>query len=325
MENWNRSTNLVSLQCIRKTRGGRGTSVVHLFTLSLTSRIRYHNLQTQTFSTRPSEMDPSYPPDLPEEQAEDDLGGPSRPQSVDKSGALFSMYLDRSDEVFIKITEKWKGERDAILIFTGLFSAALAALISVSVQGLQPGSQDTSTFYLGNIYHLLANTTSSQSIVPPTPSAPPIFSPQKTAVLVNSFWILSLLMSLTGAFIAVFIQQWAQVPPETQGLHSPRHRARIRTFHAEGVEKLYLHLGARVVPLLIQASLLLFFAGLPVFFFNVNHTVFNVVVTWLGICVVVYACITLMPIIFRNSPYYTPLSPFIWWCVASVLFIIYRL
>ena len=42
---------------------------------------------------------------------------PSCPKSVDKSEALFTMYLDRSDEDDRKITERRKGECDAILIF----------------------------------------------------------------------------------------------------------------------------------------------------------------------------------------------------------------
>ncbi|KAH9976948.1 hypothetical protein BJV77DRAFT_1119692, partial [Russula vinacea] len=219
------------------------------------------------------------------------------------------MYLDRSDEDDRKTTERWKGECDAILIFTGLFSAALAALLSISTQGLQPNPQDTSAFYLRNIYHLLANTTSSQPTIYLTPSDPPKFSPPRSVVLVNSLWFLSLLMSFTGALLAVFIQQWAQSYLQaTQGRHSPHKRARIRTFHAEGLEKLYLHRITRAVPILIHISLFLFFSGLPIFLFDINHTVFNVAVTWLGLCVAGYACITFMPIFSQNSPYYSPLS-----------------
>ena len=56
----------------------------------------------------------AYLPNLPSEEH----GDPSRPEKpVDKSEALFSMYLDRSDEDDKKTTEKWKGETDAILIF----------------------------------------------------------------------------------------------------------------------------------------------------------------------------------------------------------------
>ena len=40
----------------------------------------------------------------------------------DKSEALFSMYLERSDEDDRKTTERWKGECDAILIFVSYLS-----------------------------------------------------------------------------------------------------------------------------------------------------------------------------------------------------------
>ena len=133
-------------------------------------------------------------------------------------------------------------------------------------------------------------------------------------------------MSLTGALLAVFIPQWAQSYLEaTQGRHSPKNRARIRTFHAEGLKKFHLQWVTRVVPILIHGSLFLFFSGLPVFLFKLNRTVFNVVVTWLGLCVAGYACITLMPFFSQNSPYYSPLSSSTWWCVTKTLFIIYRL
>ena len=144
--------------------------------------------------------------------------------------------------------------------------------------------------------------------------------------MVNALWFLSLSMSITGAFLAVFIQQWAlSYLHATQGRHSPRDRARIRAYHAEGLEKLHLHRVTRAVPTLIHLSIFLFFSGLPVFLFNVNRTVFNVVVTWIALCVTGYACITLMPIFYHDSPYYSPLSSSIWWFVTNTLFVVYRL
>ena len=137
-------------------------------------------------------------------------------------------------------------------------------------------------------------------------------------------------MSLTGALLAVFIQQWAlSYLDATQRRDSPHDRphdrARVRAFHGEGLEKLDLNRVTRAVPILIHVSIFLFFAGLPVFLFNVSRTVFNVVVAWLAICVVGYACITLMPIFYQNSPYYSPLSSSIWWCVTYTPSIIYPL
>ena len=132
-------------------------------------------------------------------------------------------------------------------------------------------------------------------------------------------------MSLTGALLAVFIQQWARSYLQaTQERHSPHKRARIRAFHAEGLEKFSLHRVTRAMPILIHVSLFLFFSGLPIFLFNVNRTVFNVVVAWLALCVAGYACITLMPVIYQNSPYYSPISSSIWWCVTNALFILYQ-
>jgi len=125
-------------------------------------------------------------------------------------------------------------------------------------------------------------------------------------------------MSLTGALLAVLIQQWAQSYLQaTQGRYSPHDRARIRTFHAEGIDKLRLPLVTKAVPTLIHVSLFLFFSSLPIFLFHIDRTVFNVVITWLGLCVAGYACVTLMPIFCQDSPYYSPLSSSAWVCVTS--------
>ena len=64
------------------------------------------------------------PPDPP--SPEEHHGDPSKlPKSVDKSEALFTMYLDRSDEDDRKTTERWKGECDAILIFVSSILSTL--------------------------------------------------------------------------------------------------------------------------------------------------------------------------------------------------------
>jgi hypothetical protein len=128
-------------------------------------------------------------------------------------------------------------------------------------------------------------------------------------------------MSLTGALLAVFVQQWAQsYLRATQARLTPRKRARLRSFHAEGIERLHFAGVTRAVPTLIHVSLFLFFSGLTIFLFNIHHTVFNIVLIWLGLCVVGYAFITLMPIFCQDSPYYSPLTSSVWFCVTRVLF-----
>ncbi|KAH8989709.1 hypothetical protein EDB92DRAFT_1867280 [Lactarius akahatsu] len=97
-----------------------------------------------------------------------------------------------------KKTKNWRkvGKR-TILVFTGLFSAAVAALVAVSIQDLRPNSQDTSAFYLQNIYQLLADPNRTNFSIPPALANPPPFSPPSYAVWVHSLWFLSLAISLS--------------------------------------------------------------------------------------------------------------------------------
>ena len=79
-------------------------------------------------------------------------------------------------------------------------------------------------------------------------------------------------------------------------------------FLADGIDNLHVPWAVETLPTLLHVSLLLFFSGLLVFLFNIHHTVFSVVVWWVGLSVGMYVCITLMPIFRPDSPYYAPLS-----------------
>ncbi|KAI0265791.1 hypothetical protein BC834DRAFT_813512, partial [Gloeopeniophorella convolvens] len=212
----------------------------------------------------------------------------------------FTMYLERAGEHDKKMTDGWKGDADGILVFTGLFSASVATFLGISLQSLQPNSQDTSTFYLANIYQVLSDSNGSHVpifITPPSSSDPTAFSPPASAVWVNVLWFMSLVISLTCALLATLLQRWARRYLQiTQPRYSLRKRQRIRAFYFEGVEKHHLPWVVEALPALLHVSLFLFFAGLVVFLFNINHTVFSIVISWVGICVGMYTYITFMPI-----------------------------
>jgi Family of unknown function (DUF6535) len=197
-------------------------------------------------------------------------------------------------------------------------------MLSVSIQDLRPNSQDTTAFYVANIYQLLlADGNKSAIIIPPGLSDPSHFSPSTTAVLINSLWFLSLVISLTCALLATLLQQWARrYLRVTQPRYSPHKRSPIRAFFAEGVDKLHLPWAVETLPTLLHASLFLFFLGLVIFLFSINHTVFTVVLWWVGLCTGAYICITFMPIFRQDSPYYTPLSLSIWFLVTGLLYLV---
>ncbi|KAH9009468.1 hypothetical protein EDB85DRAFT_1896990 [Lactarius pseudohatsudake] len=241
-------------------------------------------------------------------------GDPYQPQSapaqeprgmsnfVDGSGPIFSMYLDRATEEDEKMVEGWKADAEGILVFTGLFSAAVASLISVTIQDIRPNPQDTSNFYLANIYKATLADPGS-NISASLPASPPQFSPPKYAV-----W------------------QWARrYLKVTRPRYSLHKRARIRAFFFEGVDKFLLPWAVDALPTLLHVSLFLFFAGISVFLWNVDLTIFKSVVSWIGICTALYGCITFVPIFHHDSPYHTPLSLPAWHIVAAISFVTFRL
>ena len=140
----------------------------------------------------------------------------------------------------------------------------MAALASVTILDLKPNSQDTSAFYLGNIYRLFADPNVSRSSIPVAPLRPPPFSPPKYAIWVNSLWFLSLAISLTCAMLATLIQQWARryLRMTHRPRDSPHDAARIRAFFAHGIEKYRFSWVVEAIPTLIHISLFLF---LPAF------------------------------------------------------------
>ncbi|KAH9970218.1 hypothetical protein BGW80DRAFT_1254096 [Lactifluus volemus] len=262
-----------------------------------------------------------------EEQRTTGVSWPEQNQSsqgqanfTDSAGPLFHMYVKMTEGEDEKMANRWQKDADGILIFHSTIGCGLC-------QDLRPNPQDTSAFYLTNIYQLLADSNISRESILATPAQPPPFSPPRSAVLVNSLWFLSLVVSLTCALLATMLQQWARryveitQPPR----YSPYKRAPIRAFFANGVDKFHLPWSVEALPALLHLSLFLFFSGLVLFLFNINHTVFSVVIWWVGLAGAVYGCITLMPIFWHDSPYYSPLSSSAWFFYTSIRYAVSRI
>jgi hypothetical protein len=152
------------------------------------------------------------------------------------------------------------------------------------------------------------------------------FVPPTSGVWVNGLWFSSLVISLTCGLLATLLQQWARrylrvAYPRC----SPSKRARIRAFYKHGVEKLHIPWTIEVLPALLHISLFLFFAGLSVFLFTIHPTIFKVVTAWIGVCAVLYAILTFLPIIHKDSPYSAPLSSSLSFCLTGIRYIFFRL
>ena len=195
----------------------------------------------------------------------------------------------------------------------------------MTISDLRPNSQDTSAFYLAQMYILLAHINASSSSIPVTVVQPPAFSPPRYAVWVNSLWFLSFLINITYAMLAMMLHQWAgrYIMITQQLRHSPQRKARIRAFFSDAVHGFPVLLVVEALRVMIHLSLFLFFAGLTIFLYNINRSVFGAAVWWMGLSTMAYMCITFLPIFRPNSPYYTPLSSTIWFFLTGMQYAIY--
>ena len=146
-------------------------------------------------------------------------------------------------------------------------------------------------------------------------------------VFVNMVWGLSLVLSLTSALLAILIQQWVRRYIELPLL--PRlssERARVRSYLFFGTLDFGMHHAVEAAPMLLHLSVLLFLIGLVMFFFIVHKAVAIVLSVFVGLNGMAYFTLSILPCIYRNCPYGTPVSP-IFWCIwhASTSFAAFNL
>jgi hypothetical protein len=182
------------------------------------------------------------------------------------------MYLEMATEEDKKMTENWKADADGILIFVRRYLLENVRLIHNDSMAV-----DWSILRCCCIVDLSVNSG---------PSAKPT----------GHFQFLPC-EYLSGYDQPKYTQyfEFSSCFPSlkvTHSRYSPHKRARIRAFFAEGVEKCLLPWVVETLPTLLHISLFLFFAGLVVFLWNVNLTIFKLVLSWVAICTALYGCIT---------------------------------
>ena len=61
------------------------------------------------------------------------------------------------------------------------------------------------------------------------------------------------------------------------------------------------------------------------FVFGVHRTIFKVLTVWIGTCVILYACLSVLPVIRKDSPYSTPLSGLFSFYFTGIRYLPFRL
>ncbi|KDR83167.1 hypothetical protein GALMADRAFT_134659 [Galerina marginata CBS 339.88] len=156
--------------------------------------------------------------------------------------------------------EAWKDEVQNLLIFAGLFSAVVTAFIIESYKSLKPDPNDAIISLLSVIANRLDNTANS-TLVFPTSTDGPSFSPNMSSIRVNTFWFISLVLSLATVLVGIISLQWIREHQNYPKL-SPKETYALFNMRAEGLESWQIPKIFTALPLLLQSALVLFLSGI---------------------------------------------------------------
>ncbi|KAH9052787.1 hypothetical protein EDB87DRAFT_1569966 [Lactarius vividus] len=238
----------------------------------------------------------------------------------DNANALWSLQLKEANSHDEARIQSLKDDMDGVLIFAGLFSAALTSFLVDKIHDLQPDPTQQMVFYQQQNVALLVQISRQVSALAPQVSISSDQLPSFAFVLnpsdvrVNVFWFMSLVFSISAALLATLVQQWVRDYMHVfQRYSNPLKSARLRQYLYEGAEGWYMPVVAESVPGLVHVSLFLFFIGLGDSLLNVNTTVGVTTVVPISICALLYVFSMFAPVIKPQAPFRNPFSGLIWY------------
>ena len=150
---------------------------------------------------------------------------------------------------------------------SGLFAAILTAFLIFTMTKLQPDSTDISKDILLHMSLQLSNSSV------PAFAEPEFFVPSHWAV-VNALLFASLALVLVDAYLAVLTRGWLRdFDRSWKSSNVPEERARKREMRLQGLRRWKLHWVVALLPLLIQASLVLYFISLILMLLNLYRPI----------------------------------------------------
>ncbi|KAH8989057.1 hypothetical protein EDB92DRAFT_892653 [Lactarius akahatsu] len=243
----------------------------------------------------------------------------------DNANPLWSLHAKEAKNHDEARIQSLKDNMDGVLIFAGLFSAALTSFIIDRIQGLQVDPAQQMVYYQQQNVALLAQISQQISSIAPHVSIPsslpppyPDFAPSSSDVRVNAYWFMSLVFSLSAALLATLVQQWVRNYMHVfQQYSHPLKSARLRQYLYEGAEGWYMPVVAEFVPGLVHMSLFLFFLGLGESLFTANTTVGVTTTIPIAVCSLLYIFSIFAPVLYPQSPFRNSFSGLIWYLVQK--------
>ncbi|KAH9482344.1 hypothetical protein JR316_0004442 [Psilocybe cubensis] len=195
--------------------------------------------------------------------------------------------------------DTWKNEVNNVLFFATLFSAVVTAFVIESYKSLTDDPQVVLLAHIAN--RLDSSLNGSTSPIPP--SALP-GDPAPADVRINSFWFMSLVLSLTTVLFGIISLQWLS---EHQGYSelTPKQAFAVFQMRADGIKKWYLPKVFTALPVLLQGAVVLFLVGMVDFSLPLGLGVSIPTIIAIGLTLLFYIATTVLPTL-QGLSFYLP-------------------
>ncbi|PCH39597.1 hypothetical protein WOLCODRAFT_85943, partial [Wolfiporia cocos MD-104 SS10] len=200
-----------------------------------------------------------------------------------------------------------------ILVKGALFSAVLTAFLIDSYQDLKPQPPSESTIILRQISAQLASfrahagyMNSAQPSFDDSPIGAEIKHPSLAVIIINALWFSALVCSLSSVSIGIAVRQWLNhhdnEPIGVDPLVS------VRIWHVRHEAYMHWHIAGLVdlLPILLQASLVLFSIGLIVLLCSLHPAVGDIIMAQTAVLWMVLFLTTISPSLRRRCSYKSP-------------------
>lgn len=232
----------------------------------------------------------------------------SREQSTsltqgDHQAQFYENYRKLAEEFDKEFLKKHEEDLDTTLIFAGLFSAVTSAFIIQVDSQLKPDPGDETAALLRVLIYKIDNTAFGNN-VPALPQ--PWIGPPRAMVHVQAILFASLATSLFSAFLAMLGKQWLNRYSSVDVRGTMIERCKNRQRKLDGIVVWYFDHVMGLLPLMLQAALLLLGCALSKYLWNIDIIVASVVLGATSSGVALYLFILIAGATWGSCPYQTP-------------------
>ena len=196
---------------------------------------------------------------------------------------------------------------DRFVIQAAIYSGILTAFNVQAYPYLRPPATDSTVAVLQQISLQLNSVTASPPFTNSAYNAPTmttVQSPQTALwiVTLNILWFGALIIGLAVAYFSLMVQQWLHQYDQDKFSGTSREVTRLRQYRLNNLIQIEWRISwiVAILPVLLQTSLSLFFAGLLILLWHFNYTVAIFASALVGVVMFCVLLLTILPVIWSH-------------------------